>query len=299
MPEVSVVIPAYNAANTLPETLASLVAQTFTDYEAIVVDDGSRDDTAACARACGDSRVRVLSIANGGVAAARNRGIEAAGGQLIAFLDADDLWRPEKLATQVEALRAQPGAGICVTGATRIGRESQPIGPTLFRDPDDVTEALLLESMIVGCISSGVVRRPLLERVGGFDTRFSQCADWDLWLRLSRAAQFAVLPHQLVGYRSHAGNMSSNLGLLERDTFAVLDKFFTAGDSAAYQRLRRRVYSNHWMICGASYAYGRQWTDAFRCLARGLLLYPPNAGRPLGAPLRWLGRAQVRLRAAQ
>jgi hypothetical protein len=93
--------------------------------------------------------------------------------------------------------------------------------------------------------------------------------------------------------------MSSNLGLLERDTFAVLDKFFAADGATAYRRLRRRVYSNHWMICGASYAYGRQWPDAVRCLARGLLLYPRNVARPLGAPLRWLGRAKVRLRAAQ
>jgi glycosyltransferase involved in cell wall biosynthesis len=299
MPEVSVVIPAYNAAATLQETLASVLAQTFTDFEAIVVDDGSRDDTATRARACGDPRVRVLSIANGGVAAARNRGIDAARAELIAFLDADDLWRPEKLALQVEALRAHPAAGICVTSATRIDSDSHPIGPTLFRDPDDVTEALLLESMIVGCISSGVIRRPLLERVGGFDTRFSQCADWDLWLRLSLTAGFVVLAKPLVHYRSYAGNMSSNLGLLERDTFAVLDKFFADTDAAAYRRLRRRVYSNHWMICGGSYAHGRYWTDAVRCLSRGLLVYPPNVRRPLGAPLRWLGRDQVRLRAAQ
>lgn len=162
-----------------------------------------------------------------------------------------------------------------------------------------MTEALLLESMIVGCISSGVIRRPLLERVGGFDTQFSQCADWDLWLRVSLATRFVVLMQPVVQYRSYAGNMSSNLDLLERDTFAVLDKFFADADAAVYQRLRRRVYSNHWMICGSSYAYGRHWTDALRCLARGLLVYPPNARRPLGAPLRWLGRAQVRLKAAQ
>lgn len=299
MPEVSVVIPAYDAAGTLPETLASLIAQTFTDFEAIVVDDGSRDDTAERARACGDPRVRVLSIANGGVAAARNHGIDAAGSELLAFLDADDLWQPDKLARQVETMRARPAAGVCVTSATRIDRDSQPVGETLFRDPDDVTEALLLESMIVGCISSGMIRRPLLERVGGFDTRLSQCADWDLWLRLSLATRFAVIAQPLVGYRSYAGNMSSNIGLLERDTFAVLDKFFAADGAAAYQRLRRRVYSNHWMICAGSYAYGRQWTDAGRCLAQGLLLYPPNAWRPLGAPLRWLGRAQLRVRSAQ
>jgi glycosyltransferase involved in cell wall biosynthesis len=299
MPEVSIVIPAYNAAETLPETLASLMAQTFTDFEAIVIDDGSRDDTAALARACGDPRLRVLSVANGGVAAARNRGIDAAGTDLIAFLDADDLWQPDKLALQIESLRAHPDAGVCVTSATRIDRDSQPVGPALFRDPEDVTEALLLESMIVGCISSGVIRKSLLERAGGFDERFSQCADWDLWLRLSLAARFAVLTQPLVQYRSHAGNMSSNLGLLERDTFAVLDKFFADADAAAYQRLRRRVYSNHWMICGASYAYGRQWTDAFRCLIKGLQAYPPNVSRPLGAPLRWLGRAHVRPRAAQ
>ena len=299
MPEISVVIPAYNAAETLPETLASLLAQTFTEFEAIVVDDGSRDRTAERALEFRDSRIQVLRVANGGVAAARNRGIDVAQADLIAFLDADDLWEADKLQLQVQALEAQPGAGTCVTGATRIDRASRQIGPTLFRNPPDVTEALLLESMIVGCISSGLVRRDLLERVGGFDPRLSQCADWDLWLRLSLAAPFAVIEQPLVRYRSHAGNMSSDLGLLERDTFAVLDKFFADPDAAPYQPLRRHVYSNHWMICGASYAHGRQWRHAFRCLGRGLLAYPRNASRPLGAPGRWLERAQVRLRAAQ
>lgn len=299
MPEISVVIPAYNAADTLPQTLASLSAQTFADFEAIVIDDGSRDDTAERARACGDPRIRVLSIPNGGVAAARNRGIDETRSELVAFLDADDLWLPDKLALQMEALRAHPGAGICVTSATRIDRDSRPIGPTLFRDPVDVTEALLLDSMIVGCISSGLVRRSLLEQVGGFNPSFSQCADWDLWLRLSLVGRFVALAEPLVQYRSHTGNMSSNLGLLERDTFAVLDGFFADTGSVAYRGLRRRVYSNHWIICGASYAYGGQWIDAFRCLTRGLLVYPPNVSRPLGAPVRWLGRGQVRLRAAR
>lgn len=292
-------IPAYNAAETLPETLASLSAQTFTGFEAVVVDDGSQDDTAQRARECGDPRVRVLSVENGGVAAARNHGIDASQAELIAFLDADDLWEPDKLQLQIDALYAHPDAGICVTAATRIDRESRPLGPTLFRHADDVTEALLLESMIVGCISSGLIRRPLLEQLGGFDPRFSQCADWDLWLRLSLAGRFVVLDEALVRYRTHVGNMSSNLGLLERDTFAVLDKFFAGDGGSRYMNLRRRAYSNHWMICGASYAYDRRWRDAFRCLSRGLIAYPPNASRPLGAPARWLGRAQVRARAAQ
>lgn len=298
-PEVSVVIPAYNAAGTLPQTLASLTAQTFANFEAIVVDDGSSDDTAAQARACADPRVRVLSGPNTGVAGARNRGIEAADAELIAFLDADDLWEPDKLALQVEALRTRPDAGICVTSAIRIDRDARPRGPALFRDPDDVTEALLLDSMVVGCVSSGLMRRALLERLGGFDPRFSQCADWDLWLRASLATRFVVLSQPLVRYRSYAGNMSSNLVLLERDTFAVLEKFYAQAEAAAYRRLRRRVYSNHWMICSGSYAHAGRWSEALRCLARGLLVYPPNARRPLGAPLRWLGRAHVRPGAVQ
>src|SRR5262249_15019068 len=134
VPEVSVVVPAYNAERTLRETLDSVLGQTLQDFEVLVVDDGSSDATAAVARDAGDPRVRVLSVPNGGVARARNLGIQEANGDLIAFLDADDLWRPRKLERQVEALEARPRAGMSFTAALRIDADGDPLGPMPVRE---------------------------------------------------------------------------------------------------------------------------------------------------------------------
>jgi glycosyltransferase involved in cell wall biosynthesis len=291
VPEVSVVIPAYNAEQTLAETLKSLLAQTFADFEAIVVDDGSKDGTATVARSFSDHRVRVVAIPNGGVATARNRGISEARSPIVAFLDADDLWLPGKLERQFAALNEHPDAAISVTAATRIDQASRAVGHMNVDDgAEDQCLALLLGSMVLGCVSSGVARKQILDSVGGFDPRFSQCADWDLWLRLSVAGPFAVIDEPLVGYRSTGGNMSSDISLLEHDSFAVLDAFFGRPEAAQYAHLRARIYSNHWMICAGSYLHAGQPRSAGRCLAMGLRQYPGNVSRALGLPSRRVGR---------
>ncbi len=141
------------------------------------------------------------------------------------------------------------------------------------------------------------MRRSVLEAVGGFDPAFSQCADWDLWLRLSRQTRFSLIQEELVLYRTHSGNMSSNISLLERDTFAVLDKFFACGTSAPYLPLRRRAYSNHWLICSGSYLHARASADSLRCLVNALREDPTNLRRLAGLPRRWCARLTRRLNA--
>jgi glycosyltransferase involved in cell wall biosynthesis len=289
---VTVVIPAHNAESTLADTLQSLLAQTFTGFEAIVVDDGSTDSTAATASSTGDPRVRVLSIQRGGVSRARNLGIAQAMGRYIAFLDADDLWEPQKLALQVERLDERPDVGICVTRAISIDAESKVIGPRpLLTDTDDYTEALLLGSMIAGCISSAVVRREVIELVGQFVLDQTHCEDWDLWLRLSLVTNFAVIPEPLVRYRIHDGNSSGDALALERDTFATLDRFFSSPQSADHRHLRRRAYAHHWMVCSGAYFQSGALVQAFRCGARGAIAQPSSTTKALGLPARRLRRA--------
>jgi glycosyltransferase involved in cell wall biosynthesis len=290
IPDVSVVIPAYNAERTLGETLASALAQTLDDLEVIVIDDGSTDATAAIAQNVTDKRVRVLSVPNGGVARARNRGMHEARGRFVAFLDADDIWRPLKLERQVSLLHAQPEVGMCFTAAFRVDADTRIIASMAVREYRDYCEALLLHSMVAGCVSSGVVRRALALDVGGFDPTFSQSADWDFWLRLSRVTEFTPVPEPLVLYRSCPGNMSSDVALLERDTFAVLDKFFADQMAEPYLPLRSRTYSNHWMTCSGSYLHAGEIRASLRCLRRGLGAYPANIRRPLGLPRRWMTR---------
>jgi len=285
MPLVSVVIPAYNAGRTLADTVESVLAQTLDDLEILVVDDGSTDATATVAGGFGGP-VRCISKANGGVSSARNTGVEAAQGRYVAFLDADDLWESDKLERQVEILESDPEAGACYTGIRRVDDGLQTVGESPAKTYPDLCRALLLFSGVVN-ISSSVVRRSLAPL---FDLRFSQCADWDYFLRLSAMTRLVAIPDLLVLYRSSPGRMSSDVGLLERDTFAVLDSFFAGPLSDRYEQLWRRIYSNHWMILSGSYLHAGDMTASLRALASGLRLYPANAGRPLGAPLRWLRR---------
>jgi hypothetical protein len=288
MPEVTVVIPAYNAERFIAETLGSVQSQTFRDLEVLVVDDGSTDRTAGIVDSFGPP-VRRLHQQNGGVSRARNAGSAAASGRFIALLDADDLWDPPKLERQVALLRARPEVGFCYTGLRRVDAAGRVRTVQLARDHPDLCRTLLLESCVIA-ISSVVVRRELMVTSGGFDPAFSQCADWDLWMRLSLRAPSAAVAEPLMRYRTFEGNMSSDVAHLERDTFAVLDKFFSGPDGWRYADIQRRCYSNHWMILSGSYLHAGRVGGSFRALANGLRLEPANVSRPLGLPLRWMAR---------
>ena len=294
-PAVSVIVPAYNAAATLQETLESVLAQTFTDFELLVVDDGSTDATAQIALSFEDPRVRLISLSHGGVARARNLAVEEARGTLVAFLDADDVWLPHKLQLQVALLDERPDVGLCVTRATRIDADSRPTGEMpILEASDDYTAALLLHSSIAGGVSAAVIRRELFQQVGGFPYGQRQAEDWDLWLRLSLHSTIAVVPESLVLQRAHAGNTSGVAYELERDTFPTLDRFFASPLAGPYSHLRKRVYARHWMICSGSYLHQRQLLASLRCLVRGLATSPGSVRQPLGLPMRWLRRARRR-----
>lgn len=294
MPRVSVVIPAYNAERTVGQAIESVLAQREPDLQVTVIDDGSSDATAAVAASYGPP-VECVRTENCGVSQARNEGIRRARGEFVALLDADDLWEPDKLELQLLELESRPDAGVCTTGSLRVDERLEPLGVVRAEDPDDACAALLLGSMVLGPVSSPLLRRQLIEQVGGFDPTFSQCADWDYFIRLSRRTAFAVIPDPLVRYRIGDESMSRDIGLLERDTFAVLDRFFSSDPPPQYAGLEHRCYSNHWMILAGSYLYAGRPVDAARCLARGVRAYPPNARRAAGLPGRWLGRARTRV----
>lgn len=289
---VSVVIPAYNAEPFLAETLRSVLEQTLAPLEVLVVDDGSTDRTGEIARLFGPP-VRCIRQENRGLSGARNTGIREARGELIALLDADDLWLPRKLERQVELLSRNPEALAAFTLTEFIDASGRLLRTSSAPRYPDLVEALLLYSCVVGPPSAAVIRRVALDRMGLFDGRFSQCADWDMWLRLAEAGPIVTADEPLVRYRVHAGNMSKNIPLLERDTFAVLDRFFDEHRETGYDRLRNRCYSNHWLILAGSYLRARAWRDSIRCMERGLRLYPANIGRPLGLPARWLRRRLI------
>jgi len=249
-PRVSIVLATRNQAAFLPDAIASVRAQTRGDWELLLVDDGSTDETpGVAARATADARIHYLRGPHRERSAARNRGVAAAGGDLVAFLDGDDLWRPEKLARQLDALERTPHAGLCYTIARYVDAAGAPL--PVRRPPaavaGDVFPALVRANLMI--LSSVVVPRRVLDEVGGFDERLPAlgCEDWDLWLRIARRFPVAVVPDELVAYRRHGGNtawsqvLASGLAVLAKH-YADPSTARAAGMSHAAARARLRWY---------------------------------------------------------
>jgi len=211
MPRVSVIISTYNTASYVAEAVESVLAQTYKDYEIIVVDDGSTDNTREVLMPYMD-RIRYVWQKNQERSAARNHGIRLAQGELIAFLDADDVWLPDKLERQVAALDGHDQAVLVCGPAQNIDAEGRPISfwgsAYLGGEPGGEVEVrhhgqeMLFGSPILPC--TVVVRREALDRAGPFDTRLSLGEDWEMWLRLARLGPFVHLPWVLSQYRAYA-----------------------------------------------------------------------------------------------
>lgn len=224
---VSVIVPAYNAERWVGATLASALAQTHRNLEVIVVDDGSRDNTSAIveAFAARDPRVRLLRQANRGVGWARNAAITASNGSLVAPLDQDDLWHPEKVAKQVAALqRGGPTVGLVYTWHSTIDEADRVIGRIVRpRFEGNVYAALVLGNFISSA-STPLFRRSCLTETGGYSTDpdCGYCEDWKLNLDIAERYEFALVPEFLVGYRLTPGSMSQNVEKSQRCHAAVL-----------------------------------------------------------------------------
>jgi glycosyltransferase involved in cell wall biosynthesis len=209
---VSIVTPAFNAAATLGETARSVLAQTFADWEWLIVDDGSTDATRDVVIALGDPRIRLITIEHSGLpAVARNRGVAEARGELVAFLDADDVWLPEKLAAQLACFATHPEASLVFTKVRyryeelgRVGRTAWP-STRGVANPGFLFDDLVLHNLIA--TSSVLVRRSLLEPFDE-DPRQRGTEDYELWLRLAPRAPFAFVDEPLVVYRVHAQSLS-------------------------------------------------------------------------------------------
>ncbi|MFQ5700789.1 MAG: glycosyltransferase family 2 protein [Acidobacteriota bacterium] len=216
MPRVSVIIPTFNREAVLREAIESVLEQTYTDLEVLVVDDGSTDGTR---RMVGERfrdapRVRYLLMENEGQAAARNRGIRESRGELIAFLDSDDLWLPEKLTLQVDRLDRTPGAGMVF--CDRIGEAGKDRATTRFQQKGfkgDTSLRGILENGFPFATPSVVVRRKVLEEVGAFDDSFTVAEDWDLWIRVLAHSTATYVDKPLVVVRRRSDSISQSLVL--------------------------------------------------------------------------------------
>jgi glycosyltransferase involved in cell wall biosynthesis len=240
MAEISVIIPAYNQAAYLAEAIQSVYDQTFTDWELVVVDDGSTDDTPRLLAGFQDSRMSVVRQANRGRSAARNTGICLTSAPLVSFLDADDLFLPDKMTELHRYLNDHPEVGLAVGGMQRVdslGRtyEEKTITPTRL----DFPGLLLGDDIQLGGV---MIRREWLERVGGFDESMHTCEDWDLWLRLVVAGcQLSRVEKVVMAYRIHSGQVTGDVATMRIGTLGLWEKFFSLpnlpSDLLAYRSL--------------------------------------------------------------
>ena len=227
MPTISVIIPAYNAEQTILETIKSVRQQTFSDFEIIIINDGSTDRTLKLLESIEDNRLKIFSYENGGLSVARNRGIARATGEFVAFLDADDLWTPDKLELQVKALQQYSEAGVAYSWTYYMNEQRTSSLPSVSIFFEGDVLANLLVNNFIASGSNPLIRRQAIKSVGDFDSACAGCADWDYWMRLSAKWHFVVVPKHQIFYRQSSGSMSSTkVKHMEDDGLQVIEKIF-------------------------------------------------------------------------
>ncbi len=221
---VSVIIPTFNGARFLAQTIESALAQTYPNLEVLVVDDGSTDETPAVAASYGP-RVRYVHQANAGTAAARNRGILEARGEFIALLDHDDLWEPRKLERQLPVFATDPLIGVVFARIEFFRTETGEVTAQYFPGPELGPHDLLAHRVLP--IQTVVFRRSALDAVGPFDVCLRGTDDWDLGIRLSARFRMVGVPETLARVRLHSGQQGGNAVSMYRHARLVLQKHRT------------------------------------------------------------------------
>jgi len=228
-PSVSVIMPAYRATPYLKEALESAAAQTFTDFELLIITDGETDPYEDRIPGSLRSRVRSLTIAHAGVSAARNHGIMNARGRFIAFLDSDDVWLPRKLNEQVLRLEARPAAGLVYTNCYWIDKSGRTLKRTQLEQrgklPSGKVAADLLEGDYI-ITSSLMTRREVFDRSGFFDTSLEVCEDWELKMRLAEDFEAEAITEPLIYYRLHPGGAHYRCAPMLEQGYKVFEKHF-------------------------------------------------------------------------
>jgi glycosyltransferase involved in cell wall biosynthesis len=278
-PTVSVVVPAYNQAHYLPQTLDSIRAQSYADYEIVLVDDGSTDETPAVVRRYA-ATVRYIHQSNQGLAAARNTGIRAARGRYVALLDSDDAWAPDYLAKMMALAQQDSKTAVFYCGVSYIdenGRGLPQRGSSRVVPPEQMYSTLLRANFLVP--STILMRREAALAIGLFDPNFRRLQDWEMWLRLLRRGySFRGIPDQLVRYRIHDSSLSTDPGGGQRAAMTLAVKHFGADDGqwAQWPADKRRMYGGvyRYHALTASLIRGGDWTACARYLRRALLIDP-------------------------
>jgi hypothetical protein len=282
---VSVVVPAWNAERTLAETLRSVAAQSHRDIEILIVDDGSTDATAAIAEefCAAETRARLISKPNGGVASARNRGISESKGEWVAPVDADDLWHPATIEMLLEAARSAPAKpGFVYCWRRIIDDRGRVVGTGARRRIEGRAFNRLAFFNPVACGSAIMASRDALVAAGGYDeelrTRHAQgYEDWMLQLAIARDHPIACVPEHLVGWRMHGANMSSDFEQMDRSRRLMFRQLAESGAKLPPSAVRQVAARDAFEIAQQK-AVQRRYGSALGWLGRSLAIDPAGSG---------------------
>ena len=242
-PLISVILPVYNGERTIEETIRSVLNQTFSDFELIIINDGSQDNTLKAIEKIEDTRIQVFSYPNAGQAASRNRGISKAKGEYIAFIDADDLWTHDKLEAQLDALQEHPTAALAYSWTDYIDESGKLLHPGRHTTANGkVLEKLIVNNFLENG-SNPLIRKSVFEKVGVFEESLPPAEDWDLWLRTAEEYEFVCVPAAQILYRVTVNSSSSNIIKQEIQCRKVLDSAFDRAPNSL-QSLKPKSFAN-------------------------------------------------------
>lgn len=227
-PKVTIIIPTYNRADLLPFAVKSVLSQTFADFELLILDDASTDNTQTIAESfLSDPRVRIVRHPkNIGITANRNYGLSIAKGTYIAMLDSDDVWlNNNKIARQVEILESHPQIGIVGTYGKKINIDGREMGEITSKAADlSIRHRMMYQNQFIQ--SSVVIRKEALDAVGWYDEKMPIWEDYELWLRLGEQYQFRNIPEFMTGYREHSGNITKESKEKSIEAYWIIYKLY-------------------------------------------------------------------------
>ncbi len=292
MKTVSVIIPTYNYGRFLREAIDSALAQTYRPIEVIVVDDGSTDDTPQVLAAYGE-RIRVIRQDNRGAGAARNRGTAAAKGDYLAFLDSDDILKPQSLEREIARFVADPSLGLVHCAAESVDGDGKLLSVSLNgMEGWLATELLRLDREVIGTPGSGImVPKQVAAEIGGYDESLQPSEDWDFCYRIAVRYRVGYIREPLLTYRLHGGGLHLNVGRMEISMLRALEKAFM---DPTVRSLRNHSYGRIHRVLAGCYFQLHQPRQFFRHMIKSLRYDLGNLGYFAAYPIRIVARAFAR-----
>ncbi|MGD1805914.1 glycosyltransferase [Dapis sp. BLCC M126] len=275
MPLISVIIPAYNAEKTIQETIESVINQSFSDWELIVVNDGSQDRTVEVVDQIKDPRIKVFSYPNTGVSASRNRGFDKSVGEFISFLDADDLWTPDKLESQLNALCSHPEVAVAYSWTDYIDESGHFLFPGQHATLNGKIYSQILVKFFLENGSNMLVRREAFLKVGGFKEALFMGEDWECCISLAKEYEFVAVPRPQILYRQSTGTASDNVYKYEQECLKVIESIFSDAP-ASLQHLKKHSLAHNYKYLACKTINSQPTPKKGLAVMKFILLYALN-----------------------